>query len=67
MLRDADKFFGRTVILAARIAAKAVGGEILVSALLKQITESVGDLRFGPSREVELKGFPEPVQLHVVR
>ncbi len=60
VLRDADKFFGRTVILAARIAAKAVGGEILVSTLLKQITESVGDLRFGPSREVELKGFPEP-------
>jgi class 3 adenylate cyclase len=59
-LRDADKFFGRTVILAARIAAQAQGGEILASALLKELTESVGDLRFGPSREVALKGFPDP-------
>jgi class 3 adenylate cyclase len=59
-LRDADKFFGRTVILAARIAAQASGGEILVSAILKDLTESVGDVRFGSSREVTLKGFPEP-------
>lgn len=38
-LRDADKFFGKTVILAARIDAQAEGGEILVSSLLKQLTE----------------------------
>jgi class 3 adenylate cyclase len=59
-LRDADRFFGKTVILAARIAARARGGEILVSSLLKELTESVGDLRFGEPREVELKGFPDP-------
>jgi class 3 adenylate cyclase len=59
-LRDADKFFGTTVILAARIAAQAQAGEILASALLKELTESVGDLEFGASREVTLKGFPEP-------
>jgi class 3 adenylate cyclase len=59
-LRDADKFFGRTVILAARIADQAQGGEILASALLKELTESLGDIRFGASREVALKGFPDP-------
>jgi len=59
-LRDADKFFGATVILSARIASQAGGGEILVSSLLKELTESVGDLHFGTVREVELKGFPAP-------
>jgi class 3 adenylate cyclase len=59
-LRDADKFFGRTVIMAARIAAQALGGQILVSELLKQLTASAGDLRFDVPREVELKGIAEP-------
>jgi class 3 adenylate cyclase len=57
VLRDADKFFGATVILAARIAAQAGGGEILASSLLKQLTESLGDLRFDAPRQVQLKGF----------
>jgi len=56
-LRDADKFFGRTVILAARIAGAANGGEILVSSLLKQLTESTGDVHFGAARQLELKGI----------
>jgi len=66
-LRDADKFFGRTVILAARIAAQAQGGEILVSALLKELTESVGDVRFDDAREVTLKGFPDPHRVFPVQ
>jgi class 3 adenylate cyclase len=45
------------VILAARIAAQARGGEILASSLLKQLTESAGDLSFGTPRQVQLKGF----------
>ncbi|MFQ5417296.1 MAG: protein kinase [Myxococcota bacterium] len=66
-LRDADKFFGKTVILAARIAAQANGGQILVSSLLKQLTESVGDVRFGATREICLKGISEPQQVVDVR
>ena len=31
-IRDADTFFGKTVILASRIASQADGDEILVSA-----------------------------------
>jgi class 3 adenylate cyclase len=65
-LKDADKFFGRTVILASRIAAQARGGEILVSSILKELTESIGDLRFGEGQEVELKGISEPQRLHSV-
>ncbi|MEE8369234.1 MAG: adenylate/guanylate cyclase domain-containing protein, partial [Dehalococcoidia bacterium] len=56
-LKEADDFFGKNVILAARIAGQAGGGEILVSSLLKELTESGGDIAFGDGREVELKGL----------
>jgi class 3 adenylate cyclase len=65
-LRERDKFFGRTVILAARIAAEARGGEILVSALLKELTQSLGDLEFGSGRQVPLKGISEVQSLFAV-
>ncbi|KKK82898.1 hypothetical protein LCGC14_2798790, partial [marine sediment metagenome] len=37
-IKEADDFFGKNVILAARIAGQAQGGEILVSSLLKELT-----------------------------
>jgi class 3 adenylate cyclase len=55
-----DDFFGKHVILAARIASQAQGGEVLVSSLLKELTESAGDVEFGEGREVELKGLAGP-------
>jgi class 3 adenylate cyclase/ketosteroid isomerase-like protein len=57
VIKEADDFFGRHVILASRIANQAHGGQILVSSLLKELTESAGDIRFGAEREVELKGL----------
>jgi class 3 adenylate cyclase len=66
VLKDADRFFGRTVILAARIAGQAEGGEILVSSHLKELTESTGDLGFGAAREVKLKGISETQRVHAV-
>jgi len=66
VLKDADDFFGKHVILASRIAGKARGGEILASALLKELAESSGDIRFGPEREVELKGLSGTHLLHDV-
>jgi len=65
-LRDADKFFGKTVILAARIAAEAGGGEILASSLVRDLTQSTGDLRFGSEREAQLKGISAPQRLVAV-
>jgi class 3 adenylate cyclase len=62
-LREADKFFGRTVILAARIAAQAEAGEILVSSLVRELTQSLGEIRFGGTRPVDLKGIAETQQL----
>ena len=54
------------MILAARIAAQASGGEILVSSLLKQLTESSGDVHFGEPREVSLKGLSGSHLVHAV-
>ncbi len=57
-IKDGDDFYGKNVILASRVAGKAVGGEILVSSLLRQLVESsVGASMFGEAREVELKGL----------
>jgi class 3 adenylate cyclase len=56
-IKEADDFYGKAVILAARIAGQAQSGEILVSSLLKELTESASDIAFGEGREVELKGL----------
>ncbi len=56
-LKEGDDFFGRHVNLAARVAGQAKGGEILVSGLLKALVDSGGDISWGESRMVELKGL----------
>jgi class 3 adenylate cyclase len=66
VLKDAEDFFGKHVILASRIASKARGGEILVSSLLHELTESGGDVRFGESHEFELKGLAGRHRVHEV-
>jgi adenylate cyclase len=43
--------------LAARIAAEARGSEILVSSLVRDLTESAGEFAFATPRDVELKGL----------
>jgi len=56
-IKEAEDFYGRHVILASRVADQAEGGQILASSLLKELTESAGDIRFGEGRKVELKGL----------
>jgi class 3 adenylate cyclase/tetratricopeptide (TPR) repeat protein len=56
-IRERDDFFGRNVVVAARIAAKANGGEVLVSAPLRELADGAGDLVFGAPRELGLKGL----------
>jgi eukaryotic-like serine/threonine-protein kinase len=56
-IKEADRFFGKSVILAARIAAQAKGGEILVSSVVRDLSEGTADVRFDSGREVELKGL----------
>jgi len=57
---------GQNVVVAARIADQADPGEIVVSALTRDLTVSGGDLSFGPADEVELKGLSHPWRVHRV-
>ena len=65
-IKESEDFFGRNVIMAARISSKAQGGQILVSSLVKELTESSGDIRFDDGREVELKGLAGLTRVHGV-
>ena len=65
-MKEDQDYFGRNVILASRISSKAQGGEILVSSLVKELTQSSGDIRFGDGLEVELKGLSGLTQVHLV-
>ena len=56
-VKQDNDFYGTQVTQAARIANEANGGETLVSALLKELTEAGGDISFSEGREVELKGL----------
>jgi class 3 adenylate cyclase len=58
--------FGQNVVVAARLAGQADAGEIVVSALTRDLTVSGGDLTFGPAAEVELKGLSQPWRVHRV-
>jgi adenylate cyclase len=61
--RDGD-YFGRNVALAARVAAQAVGGEVLVSAEVQERLSDVVVLT--PRGSFSLKGFAEPHVLWAV-
>jgi adenylate cyclase len=62
LYRDGD-YYGRDVNLAARVVARARGGEVLVSdAVIDSITEK-DHPRFENIGQVKLKGFDTPVRL----
>jgi class 3 adenylate cyclase len=58
--------FGASVNRAARIAAMARGGEILVANVVRELAEGKGFL-FGDRGETALRGFDDPVRLFDVR
>jgi class 3 adenylate cyclase len=57
VISESDELLGRNVVLAARIAAQAKAGEILVSSTLKQYTESDPSFQFEPRGEHHFKGL----------
>ena len=65
-INESADYFGRAVILAARIAALAKGSQILVSSTFYDLTANAGDLRFTPSGEARLKGLAGTHQLFEV-
>ncbi len=56
-INESADYFGKAVILAARIAALAQRGQILVSSTLHDLTANAGDLRFESIGEKQLKGL----------
>jgi len=65
-IAEDEDLFGTAVILAARIAAKAEGGEILVANVVRELAAGKGFL-FSDRGEVALRGFEDLVRLHEVR
>jgi class 3 adenylate cyclase len=57
VIADAEDFYGRNVVLAARIADTANGGEILVSSAVKQYTETDPSFDFEHRGDFRFKGL----------
>jgi class 3 adenylate cyclase/pimeloyl-ACP methyl ester carboxylesterase len=64
-IAEDDDLFGTAVILAARIAAQADAGEILVSEAVRQIVAGKHFL-FSDRGETALRGFEDPVRVYEV-
>jgi adenylate cyclase len=65
LYRDGD-YFGREVNQAARVVARAGGGEVLVTRPVVELADGVDGLEFTLIGEVSLKGFSEPTELFTV-
>jgi class 3 adenylate cyclase/tetratricopeptide (TPR) repeat protein len=65
-IQEEADYFGSAVIAAARITAKAEGGQILVSNVVKELAASVPDLRLLDRGRFRLKGFDERWRLFEV-
>ncbi len=65
-IKHDDDFYGRTVVIAARISALALGGEILASGLVYALARGLGTFTFGDSRTSTLKGLDGSFDLHPV-
>ncbi len=65
-IEDGGDLFGATVIMAARIAAKAEAAEILVANAVRELSAGKGFL-FADRGDFVAKGFEEPVRVYEVR
>ena len=64
LYRDGD-YYGREVNQAARVVARAAGGEVLVTRPVVDVAGGVDGLEFDCIGEVGLKGFSEPTELFI--
>jgi adenylate cyclase len=65
-VRRGDDLFGRNVAMAARVAAEACGGEVLVSDTVREALSDCDDLEFDGGRDADLKGFAGTHRLYAV-
>ena len=66
VIKEGEDFFGRNVIMAARVASQANGGEILTSGVVKALL-SGSDVSWGDKRMVELKGLSGEHEIWAVK
>ena len=66
VFRDGD-YYGSQVNLAHRVVNRALGGEVLITDAVAAALEGHPDLETDPIGEVELKGFPVPTPLFLIR
>jgi adenylate cyclase len=64
LYRDGD-YFGREVNQAARVVARAGGGEVLVTRPVVDMAAGLEGVEFNRIGEVRLKGFSEPTELFI--
>jgi len=64
LYREGD-YYGRDVNQAARVVARAGGGEVLVTRAVVDMAAGVDGLEFDRIGEVGLKGFSEPTELFI--
>jgi adenylate cyclase len=65
LYRDGD-YYGREVNLAARVAARSAGGEVLVTRPVVEASRGQ-PLEFDRIAEIRLKGFSEPTEIFIAR
>jgi adenylate cyclase len=64
LYRDGD-YYGREINQAARVVARAGGGEVLVTRPVVGVASNFDGVRFERIGEVGLKGFSEPTELFI--
>jgi class 3 adenylate cyclase len=57
-IEEAGDYFGTAVTLAARIAARAHGGQILVTELMRKLVGSLAGVEFRDAGRKQLRGMP---------
>jgi class 3 adenylate cyclase len=65
VLAEGGDIYGKHVMIAARIASQARGGEVLASSLVRELADGSG-IAFGAGRDVELRGLERPWRLYPV-
>jgi pilus assembly protein CpaF len=64
VVEEAGDIFGAAVNMAARVAGKAKGGQVLVSEVVRQLVGPVAEINFAYKGHYKLKGFPDRWRLH---
>ena len=67
VIRESQDFFGKNVILAARIASQAKGGQVLASSLLREVVDSSKEFDFDAGHDLVLKGLSGTHRVFEVR